>query len=82
MIFRTGKYKGKSLEYVKQSAPWYIKWVHVHRPEMLVERTPSENKKTIIKYEKPISLTPNFNFDNELPDVMERVKETPNPFWD
>ena len=47
MVFRSGKYKGQSLEVVKQINPGYIRWIRENRPEMLVERKPTPKKKEL-----------------------------------
>ena len=53
MIFRTGKYKGKSVDYVRRIAPWYIEWVRENRPEMLKRQaptsSPSKNSKELVE---------------------------------
>lgn len=63
IIFRTGKYKGKTLEFVQETNPNYIRWVEENRPEMLKEPKVKNNTKTV-DY-KPTPITPNYNFDNE-----------------
>jgi hypothetical protein len=90
MIFRSGKYKGKSLEYVRQVAPWYIRWVGENRPEMLVEqrRVVNTDKKSYDFDEdddvkKPSPFKPNLNFDSEPPEVFNRDDNiVSKSFWD
>ena len=77
-VFRTGKHKGKTYEWVSENHPYYIDWVMFERPEMLQERNPDGRKpKAVVpsyllddededesfKF-KP--LTPNYNFENEV----------------
>ena len=38
MVFRSGKYKGYTVEEVRYSDPTYLQWVRINRPEMLTER--------------------------------------------
>ena len=80
-IFRSGKFKGKSYEWVSRNASWYINWVMENRPEMLREHSSKnsikeqKSKSSINNIEasdeedfkgfKPIQ--PNLNFDNEGP---------------
>lgn len=72
--FRSGKYKGKSYEWVQDNDPRYIDWVIMERPEMIQERSrktqyvepaylqEDEDEESTAQW-KP--LTPNYNFDNE-----------------
>ncbi len=73
MKFRTGKYAGLSVEYVKKIAPWYIQWVRENRPEMLRESRQPQPK----PYKKPVyvdppdiprpgAMQPNYDFDIDL----------------
>jgi len=75
-IFRTGKYSGKTYQYVATNHPHYIDWVIFERPDMLQERNLYGNKpKDVIPdylqedneegYIRFKPLTPNYNFDNE-----------------
>jgi len=84
MVFRSGKYKGKDVDYVRRVAPWYIGWVRENRPEMLIPRkskkVESEDVPEPMRQFSP--LTPNLDFDNEPPMVMEEVKEVTQSFWD
>ena len=70
MKFRTGKYAGLTVEYVKKIAPWYIQWVRENRPEMLRESRQPQPK----PYKKPVyvdppdiprpgAMQPNYDFD-------------------
>ena len=38
MVLRSGKYKGYTVEEVMYSDPGYYNWMHINRPEMLIER--------------------------------------------
>lgn len=74
LTFRTGKYAGKTLEWVEENAPAYLEWVRENRPEML--KVPKQPKITEIKTNRgePVEITvvsalqPNMNFWNEGPD--------------
>ena len=50
MKFRSGKYAGQEVAHVKLIAPWYINWVKINRPEMLVERKAKTPKKVSTEY--------------------------------
>jgi len=66
MILRSGKYKGKSKDWVEDNDPSYLIWVEEFRPEMLKDRkynTTSDSE--VIPNYRPKPLTPNMNFDNE-----------------
>lgn len=71
MRFRTGKYKGMTVDHVKKIAPWYIQWIRENRPEMLRDRPakkPRPAAPPIIEptADKPVSaMQPNNDFDSE-----------------
>lgn len=67
--FRTGKHKGKTLDWVEENDPSYIVWVEENRPEMLKEPKKKEKKEPIPEY-RPKPLTPNYDFDNEVGDYL------------
>ena len=80
MEFRSGKYAGKDVEYVKRVAPWYINWVRVNRPEMLKERTSKKETKDISNssYSDSVwvrSIKPNLDFDTQLAELPPKVPE-------
>jgi len=89
MKFRSGKYAGKDIEYVRRVAPWYIDWVKLNRPEML--KGVGNSKK--VKDTKPSAydevkwlrnLKPNLDFYNEKSEITERVVESEpksNRYW-
>ena len=89
MKFRSGKYAGKDIEYVRRVAPWYINWVRVNRPEMLKERTVKKERKDISNssYSDSVwlrSIKPNLDFNNQTIELPERVVEsepTSNRYW-
>lgn len=74
VVFRSGKYTGKTVEWVEENAPSYLEWVKENRPEML--KVPKQAK--IVKTDKsePVMVTatntlqPNMNFWNEGPDLQ------------
>ena len=71
--FRTGKYKGKTLNWVEDNDPRYLVWIEENRPEMLKEKKTSEVKVNIHHRYKP--LTPNMDFDNEVSeDITNKTK--------
>lgn len=67
-VFRSGKYAGKSFDWVEENDYNYYKWVEENRPEMLKV---SSDKKSEIKKEDDLpddpinAIKPNLNFDNE-----------------
>lgn len=83
--FRTGKYAGKSYEWVNENDPGYINWVLENRPEMMRSKqkpktvTPSylkdvgEDEEDTVQRLKP--LKPNYNFEKQL-DMSENDKAT------
>tara|TARA_R110000803_G_scaffold122120_1_gene190142 strand:- start:606 stop:863 length:258 start_codon:yes stop_codon:yes gene_type:complete len=82
MKFRSGKYAGQDVAHVRQIAPWYINWVKINRPEMLVERKAKKPTKVVNSY-KPSVITPNLNWENEGPYYLETPPEPPvGVFWD
>ncbi len=64
LIFRSGKYKGKTLSWVQDNDPSYIVWIEENRPEMLkgpkVKEPTNESVDSEYRY-KP--LKPNYDFD-------------------
>ena len=89
MKFRSGKYAGKDIEYVRRVAPWYINWVRVNRPEMLKERTTKKESKDTpnSNYSDSVwlrSIKPNLDFNNQTIELPERVVESEpksNRYW-
>jgi len=71
-VFRSGKYKGHTVEEVNEMAPWYIRWVSENRPEMLISHKPTpkpiSNKKPVYidppDIPKKDVIKPNYDFDN------------------
>lgn len=85
-VFRSGKYVGKTVDWVRDNDAWYIVWVEENRPEMLKElkekpKISSKNNKEIILTNTSYnSIQPNMNFWNEGPHEMckpflEKMKE-------
>jgi len=75
--FRSGKYKGKTYEWVVDNDPLYIEWVSENRPEMLKEIKINKSdtkeksvKVTNFKEEKISAIRVNENFDNEPPSAI------------
>ena len=89
MKFRSGKYAGKDIEYVRRVAPWYINWVRVNRPEMLKERTTKKESKDIpnSSYSDSVwvrSIKPNLDFETQITEIPKRVvapKRVVESFW-
>ena len=82
MKFRSGKYAGKDIEYVRRVAPWYINWVRVNRPEMLKERTTKKESKDIpnSSYSDSVwlrSIKPNLDFENQPSEMYKIPLEEP-----
>jgi hypothetical protein len=81
LIFRSGKYTGKTVGWVAENDSSYLVWVEECRPEMLKENkkksfVPKKNTETP-KHSNRIEPTvdsvetaikPNMNFDNERSD--------------
>ncbi len=88
MKFRSGKYAGKDIEYVRRVAPWYIDWVKLNRPEMLkgVPKKQTDDK-IPSAYEDSVwlrSLKPNLDFENQITEIPKRVvapKRVVESFW-
>ena len=88
MKFRSCKYAGKDIEYVRRVAPWYINWVRVNRPEMLkgVPKKQTDDK-IPSAYEDSVwlrSIKPNLDFNNQTIELPERVVESEpksNRYW-
>ncbi len=82
MKFRSGKYAGQEVAHVKLIAPWYINWVKINRPEMLIERKAKAPKKVSNEY-RPSAITPNYDFENEGKEHPGKViKPLPRISWD
>lgn len=73
--FRTGKHKGKTLDWVEDNDPSYIVWCEENRPEMLKEPKKKESKDEVIPEYRPKPLTPNYDFDNEVGDFLPTDKK-------
>lgn len=70
MKFRSGKYKGVSLETVKRINPGYVQWVRENRPEMLKNFNKKNLKQSKFKaYKKPVYTDP--------PDIPRENALTP-----
>jgi hypothetical protein len=72
--FRSGKYAGRTYEWVEDNDPSYLAWIVENRPEMLRDHKKKEVKKEVkvidVK-EEPCepTLKPNENFYNDPPDA-------------
>ena len=63
---RSGKYTGKTIEWLKRNDPQYLEWVTLNQPKMLVGNKPVEQPKIETSDEESVSaIKPNLNFDNE-----------------
>lgn len=65
--FRTGQYTGKTVAWVQDNDPDYLKWAIRDRPDMIV---PNKPVKPTVTELKSGSLQPNLNFYNEGPDPI------------
>jgi hypothetical protein len=63
-VFRSGKYRNKTYEWVSKINPSYIDWVIENRPEMLKEQIKVKTD-GMTPREKFQALMPNTNFENE-----------------
>ena len=74
MVFKFGKYAGKTLEWVEENAPSYITWAKINAPNLLKEPKPkavpkpAENKVLTFRDAPVKTIVPNMNFWNEGPD--------------
>lgn len=64
-IFRSGKYKGKSKDWVEENDLGYLEWIEKNRPEMLKDFTKKKVDDTIDLNYKFKPLSPNYNFDKK-----------------
>ena len=73
-IFRSGKYAGKTIAWVKENQPSYLAWVQENQPNMLKgsEEQPKPIEKKEVKFrDGPIAvIQPNTDFLNEGPDPI------------
>jgi len=72
---RSGKYAGKTIEWLRDNDLRYLLWVEENRPEMLKEhKTEKQPTKKNIEYTKETlsSLQPNYNFYNEGPAEISK----------
>lgn len=74
--FRSGKHKGRTLDWVSENDPSYLAWIKENQPKMLEPTKVKQEapKKDVPKKEVKFDDTPksamrlNDNFDNEGPD--------------
>ena len=65
-ILRSGKYVGKTIQWLKINNPQYLEWITLNKPTMLVGSKQQDKPKTEISDEEIVSaMKPNLNFDNE-----------------
>ena len=65
-ILRSGKYAGKTLEWLRRNDPQYLEWITLNQPRMLQGPKQPVKLKTEIPDEETVSvMKPNLNFDNE-----------------
>tara|TARA_B110001469_G_scaffold5622_1_gene5869 strand:- start:205 stop:465 length:261 start_codon:yes stop_codon:yes gene_type:complete len=58
-VFRTGKYAGKTVNYVYQNDKRYFSWILENRPEMLKSHKKKVESRTYDKpYKKPVYIDP------------------------
>lgn len=70
---RTGKNAGKTIEWLQQNDPSYLRWIKENRPEMLKgSELKTEQKKVIVSEISKAVLNPNMNFWNEGPHDMSK----------
>lgn len=68
LIFRSGKYKGKTLSWVTENDPSYIVWIEENRPEMLKSTTKAVKAEIIDTEFRYKPLKPNYDFDKQKSD--------------
>ena len=73
-VLRTGKFAGKTVDWLRDNNPMYLLWVEENQPNMLKEKTskivqskPVDKKKVLPDYVES-AMKPNTNFYNEPPD--------------
>ena len=62
VVFKSGKYAGKEIDWVKEKDPSYYKWIAENKPFMLKQPKKQEPNEPPQIQNK---LTPNLNFGNE-----------------
>lgn len=79
---RSGKYSGKTVDWLRDNDPMYLLWVEENRPEMLKEfkAKPAAKRIEPTVVSLPSALQPNLNFYNEPPDpislpYLKKIKE-------
>lgn len=66
-IFRTGKYAGKTVNYVYQTDKRYFNWILENRPEMLKSHKKKAESRDYDKpYKKPVYVDP--------PDIKKTIE--------
>ena len=74
-VLRSGKFQGKTIEWLEDNESSYLFWIKENRPEMLKG---SEDPKPVEKRQinssdiSTKSIVPNLNFWNEGPDDMSK----------
>jgi len=67
---RTGKHAGRTIEWLQQNQPSYLRWMEENRPEMLkgsdVKKAAPKQQVTVREIETK-AMVPNLNFYNEGP---------------
>ncbi len=75
-VLRSGKYAGKTIEWLKSNQPSYLAWVEENQPKMLkefkpkVKQSPPVDKKKVLPDYAESAMKPNTNFYNEPPDAQ------------
>ncbi len=83
---RSGKYAGKTIEWLQENEPSYLLWMEENRPEMLkgseIKKAAPKQQVTVREIEAK-AMVPNLNFYNEGPadisllylNKMREIKE-------
>jgi hypothetical protein len=80
-VFKKGKYKGKTVEWVEDNDPSYMVWVDECAPELLKDDSEKKEEKVKSKYKEPevdsvdSAIKPNLNFDNEIDTFFVELRK-------
>jgi hypothetical protein len=79
---RSGKFAGKTIEWLEQNERGYLSWVNENRPEMLkgAKDEPKKEVKVVTVKVTKTKMEPNLNFWNEGPHdlsigYLNKIKE-------
>ncbi len=74
-ILRSGKYAGKTYQWILENDSSYLVWITDNRPEMLkeIKKKPEVKEVKVVNIKEdsqPFTLKPNDNFYNEPPEEL------------